>query len=495
MKIVDSEHMARIDAQAQSEYAMPAQILMENAGIKAYSVCRERFPSLKAGGPPMVCVAGSGNNGGDALVMARQAFLDGIDVQVLLVGETVSDTSRVNLNIARRLGIPSVSWRHDPAAARSALDGAGLIIDGMFGTGIRGPLRPEASELALAINRTKAHVVAIDLPSGIVDDYKRGSVAVVADLTICLGLPKRCLYLPEARLFCGDIHHLPIGFPPKLLSEADPWAELLVDGDIPTLLPKLHGDAFKSSRGRLAVYAGSSGTTGAPVLAASSAARSRCGLVYLFADDEIYHIVATQLVSVMVRRWKPDSEFDMSGYDAYLAGPGWGFEGRMRWLDALIKSGLPGIMDADALTLLAGIRPKPDLGGKVVLTPHPGEMARLTGMTISTIMEDPFSVARETSAAYNAVVVLKGHVTVVASPGGSCWVLDGVNPALGTGGSGDVLAGIIAGLLAGGVEVSVAARLGVLVHSRVARIVFQERGWFLAEDLVPAISKFFREVE
>jgi NAD(P)H-hydrate epimerase len=271
---------------------------------------------------------------------------------------------------------------------------------------------------------------------------------------------------------------------------------LLTDADIEAMVPDIPPDAHKSTRGRLAVFAGSRGTTGAAALSAVSAARSRCGLVYLFADEAAYAPLASQLASVMVKPWAPapgPAGFAFDTYDAFLAGPGWGFEDREPWLDGLISSSLPGVLDADALTMLAGGGPR-DLGGRIVLTPHPGEMARLFGKDVEAIIADPFTAAAETSAGFNAVVVLKGHVTVITEPGGSLWVVDGMNPALGTGGSGDVLAGIVSGLLAGSGDPAVSAKLGALVHSRVAAEARDRLGWFLAEDLISGISAAFGDV-
>lgn len=495
MKIVDSRTMADIDRRAQEEYGIPGGILMENAGIKAYRKCLDLYPELMTPDCRLVFAAGSGNNGGDGLVMARQAVCDGLRPVVVLSGDVRSDTAVANLEMARSLAIPVYSWETDRDIVEDAVDGAALIVDGLFGTGISGPLREAAAALVSRINNSAARVVSIDVPSGVGDGFEKGFPAVHADVTICLGLPKRCLYLPYARPLCGKLIHLPIGFPPALLSGADACAELVQTDELEDSVPEIPSCAHKSSRGKLAIFAGSRGTTGAPVLAAESAARSRCGLVSLFVEDEVFAPIASQLTSVMVKPWSHGDgteTFDYSKFDAFLAGPGWGFEGRLQWLMSMISSGVPGVLDADALTLLADADPVPDLGGRVILTPHPGEMARICKGTVNEVLADPFAVAAEVSKRLNAIVVLKGHVTAIASPDGRVAVNDGMNPALGTGGSGDVLSGIIAGILAGGLDAREAAILGVLVHVRIAAECFEENGWFLAEDLVPRISGAFR---
>jgi len=498
MKIVDSANMSRIDSLAQSEYGIPGGILMENAGIKAYGVCRELIEEFSDPHIPLLFVAGSGNNGGDALVMARQAFLDNLNVAVLLAGPVKSDAAAANLNIAQKLKIPVVSLCDEPEKARELLHSRPVVVDGLFGTGVSGPLRQGPAELVEEINSLNATVVSIDLPSGLGDEFRQDFPLVHADYTLCLGLPKRCLYLPHARKHCGRIVHIRIGFPAPLVGDPGIPGELLDYWEIERLIRPIPIDAHKGTRGRLAVFAGDIGTTGAPVLASESAARSRCGLVYLFAEQTAYLAVASKVVSVMAKRWNcsdDPSGFDTRMYDAYLAGPGWGFEGRLPWLEMLMRSGLKGVLDADALTLLSTRREAADLQGKAVLTPHPGEIARLLDTGIEDIQNDPVGAAQQAASMYNAITVLKGHVTTICDPAGKFRLFDGSNPVLGTGGSGDVLAGIIAGLLSGGYEATEAACLGVLVHAKAARMTYEERGWFLAEDIPPYISKVFAEYD
>lgn len=495
MKVVDSKAMSLIDSRATSEYGMPSSILMENAGIKAYAACRERFDEFGNPGEVITFIAGSGNNGGDAFVMARQAFLDGLNVAILLSGPPKSKSSAANLEIARKLHIRTVSIPDEPTEAQALLRKSSISVDGLYGTGISGSLRTDGADLVKLVNNEAKKVVSIDLPSGLGDEFENGFPLIRADTTLCLGLPKKSLYLPYARGHCGDIVHIPIGFPPQLLTDPSIPGELLEYADAKRISKAIPLDAHKGNRGKVAVFAGSVGTTGAPVLASESAARSRTGLVFLFVDPEAYVPVASKVVSVMARRWNLNEnpgEFELNAYDAYLAGPGWGFDGRLPWLTRLIESGMHGVLDADALTLLSRIQDPPDLAGKVVLTPHPGEMARLLDTTVEQVLRDPVRAAGQGASKYNATVVLKGHVTTISEPGGRYWIYDGCNPALGTGGSGDVLSGIIAGNLSAGYSVGESALLGVLIHAMAAEAAFAEHGWFLAEDLLPFISKVFK---
>ncbi len=491
MKVVGSGAMAAIDRRAQEEFGFPGIVLLENAGLKSYLLLKER---LWGGEPPeglAVFAVGKGNNGGDALVIARQCFLDGKrDLAVVCAAQA----DEVQTRMCERLGIPIHRW--DEGAAREAVGAAATLFDGITGTGIAGALREPAASLVAAINQAPGLKVAIDVPSGIGDSYRPGFPAVRADVTLTMGLPKLSLYLPHARPHCGDIWVVPIGFPPQLVEAEELPGEMLDWSAARRDLPDLPPDAYKNRRGTLAIFGGAAGTTGAAVLAASAAARSRAGLISLFVEPAIYPVVASRLTSVMAKPWNPLDPplgaIEPGGFSALLVGPGWGqSEDRLPWLGALLACGLPGVLDADGLNLLAShpeLAPG-GLGGRWILTPHPGEFARLSGVERTVLMEDPLPHVLALSRRLDAVVVLKSHVSFVAQPDGRYWILDGMNSALGTGGSGDLLAGIIAGFLATGARAAAAARAGVYVHHRVGRKAYDELGWFAAEELLPFIAR------
>jgi hydroxyethylthiazole kinase-like uncharacterized protein yjeF len=501
VKIVSSAAMTRIDSRSQAEFAIPSMILMEDAGVKAWAGLRRAvWDGLRPRGR-IVVAAGRGNNGGDAFVMARQAAVEGLHpLSVVLAGgrpEKDTDPGR-NLASCEALGIEIMDWPVQEDQVMSRLADAAWILDGISGTGLRGALRPPVADLVGVINRCRARKVALDVPSGVGDGFRPDHPAVRADVTLTLGLPKLCLYLPRARALCGRILVIPVGFPPSLVEDPSIPGEILPTRAWKKLAPVIPADAHKNSRGHLAVFAGSRGTTGAAVLCATAAARARVGLVTVYADAEAYPVVAPRLTSVMCRPWDPSrrgGDWDPSRYTALLAGPGWGLgEDRAAWLDSLLALSIPGVIDADALTLL-GARAsgrKVSLGGRWVLTPHPGEFSRLTGVTRDAVLDDPVGHALAASERLGAVVVLKGATTVVANTDGHYWIMDGANPALATGGSGDVLAGLIAGGIAGGLPPLDAARFGVSLHAHLGIIAARKRGWFLAEDLLPMISRVLR---
>ena len=339
MNLVTSREMGEIDRRTQEEFGIPALILMENAGQKALSA----FSKEWSGGtrPRLVFVAGKGNNGGDALVMARQAFIDGLGkIAVVPVSAELKGLAATHLDVVRRLGISVLPWDESRTEAEAAIRGADVVFDGVAGTGIKGGLRSPLSDIVEAINASTAFTVAVDVPSGVSDDFEPGSPLVLADFTLTMGLPKRCMYLPKARAACGSIRRIALGFPPALTECCELPGRLLEETDIGKLVPALSPDAYKHRRGVLAVFAGARGTSGAAVLAATAAARSSAGMVRLFADSQVYPVLASQCRSVMVAERERELP-SLEGHDALLVGPGWGRgEDRLNDLRALVESGV-----------------------------------------------------------------------------------------------------------------------------------------------------------
>ena len=478
--------MKEIDRISIEERGFGGLILMENAGIRILETAQS---STDFAGRSVVCAAGSGNNGGDALVIARQIF-SGLSnpVSIIIISEEGTPAYNFNLNLCRNLGIRIINA--DDRTAESELNTAGIIFDGLSGTGIKGGLREPAAGLAGLINSSNAFIISIDVPSGLGDAFENGFLSVKADLTLTVGLPKRCLYLPAARSRCGDIKNVGIGFPDDVKNncELEPdgrcW-RLICSDEIDRLMPVLQPGDYKNSRGHLAVFAGSPGTTGAASLCAEAAIRTGAGLVSLIADEDIYPILAAKHNAVMVKPRAADEKLpDLKFYNAIAAGPGWGRKNRGPLLMHLLKNGR-GVLDADGINELAatdGGGKRLDLGGRWVLTPHPGEFRRLFPDT--DCMKNPYEAAVNASETLNCVILLKGPVSYVAAPDGRCAVLDGVYPKLGTAGSGDLLCGLIGGYIACGMDIFDAAVLGASVHLRAGRRCGSCREWFSSEDLL-----------
>ena len=498
MKIVSSEFMSEIDSQASVKFGIPGVLLMENAGIKCWAYIRDHIKVNSLATENIVIVAGSGNNGGDALVIARQAWISGLrKVKIVLIKDKGNDMFSLHRKICENYGIPVLIFGRDDAAVISAITLSGLIIDGITGTGLRGALRGDATGLVHLINSSSAIRISIDIPSGLGEGFKPEYPAVKTDITLTIGLPKNILYYPGTRAFAGKIIVVSIGFPPSLLEDPVGAGELYTAEDLN--LPDIPDWAYKGTRGHTAVFAGSEGTVGAAVLSASAAGRAGTGLVTLFSDSNVYKTAASQLKSIMVRKLDYDGgSLILDGVTSLLAGPGWGRAGRGPLLEKLFDSGLPGVLDADGMYILSEledkIQKKPGyLEGRWVFTPHPGEFSRISDLDKEEFLISPLPYLREAAAKYGAVIVLKSHVTFIVNPYGDYSIVDGMNPAMGTGGSGDILAGIIAGFLAQGMQPYKSAVMGVILHQAVGRTCFEEKGWFLAEDLLPYISSTMKK--
>ncbi|MBI9105194.1 MAG: NAD(P)H-hydrate dehydratase [Spirochaetales bacterium] len=486
MTIASSCRMKEIDRRTIEEYGFSDIILMENAGIRILELGWKLTGFTK--NTQLVCLAGGGNNGGDALVIARQLYSQGYKrINIIKVSEKGSAAQKTHLNICRNLGIQIIDFPDGEAG--EVIQNAEIIFDGIAGTGISGALRNPLPELIELINSSRALRIAIDVPSGTGESFRAGFPAVKADYTLTVGLPLRCLYLPDVRPFCGEIYTVPIGFPEELKAEKQEpdgiECELITEDYIERLMPKLPGNSFKNRRGHLAVFGGSRGTIGAASLCAEAALRTSAGLVSLYSDADIYGIYASRHTSVMVKPLPEpeDLKNKMASWSAVAVGPGWGTEGREELLSVLLKEGR-GVLDADGINTLAFMpgRSTIDLGGRWILTPHPGEFRKL--FPDADIINRPYSEVVDAARLLNCVILLKGHVSYIADPAGRCAVLDGNYPKLGTAGSGDLLAGLIGGYAASGMEPFDAAVLGAALHLRGGRRCGAEHDWFSSEDLL-----------
>ncbi len=523
--LVTAQQMTEIDRRAQQEYSIPGLVLMENAGYRAWRLLEGRLAAEAAStrddrdAPPpnrrhldrdcrhlrrprataqrLLFVAGKGNNGGDALVMARHCAIEGFHLPTVLVTErSEREPGAGHRRACEALGVSVLDWQGERERAVEAIESADWIVDGVAGTGVSGRLSGAAAELVAAINQAAGRVAAVDCPSGVGDEFEPDFPAVRADLTITIGLPKRHLYYRHSRVLSGEIVVLPIGFPPALINAASrEW--LLADEDaLERLLPPMSRAAFKNRRGVVAVFAGAHGTSGAAVLCSRAAARCGVGMVRLYCDRSVYPVIAPRLESVMAVPCDPPSG-PAAGADAVAVGPGWGSGAeREPQLAALLAQPLPGVIDADGIEVLRRLLDSGrlrTLQGRWVLTPHPGELASLCGLQRSALPENPVPLLQNWSARLDAVIVLKGHVNYIAVPEGRMTIVDGMNPALGTGGSGDVLAGIITALLARGLNPAFAAEAGTVLHQVAGKRLFAERGLFLAEDMPERLSALTAE--
>lgn len=500
--LVSSARARELDREAVGRQSQDA--LMESAARAMVGALRERYPDLFApGGRPLLAVCGSGNNAGDALAVARMAAAAGKQGTLAVVPSGLGDAAARRLREARLAGVEILA--PDDPRLDEAFRGAGLVLDGLCGVGLRGRLRPPLDGLALRLASASCPVAAVDLPSGVRAWEGPGdepALPPAADCTLCVEPLKAELFYPGFRESAGTVIGMGGVFPGQAASEC----ALLEAGDLAALLPPLPANAHKGTRGALGVWGGSFSGIGAARLASKAGSAAGAGTVTLMVGDEWWPAAAS-LDAQIARRL---SDGPGRRLDAALAGPGWGDDDRTRAaLDGLWAGALPLVLDADALGQIGGRGPRPS-GAPLVLTPHAGEFARLASRSLDAYgdaagdaagdpagaaamaqraLYDTDSAALALARRFGAVVVLKNSVTWIACPDGSLAVWDGREPSLATGGSGDVLAGLIAGLLARGASAWDAARAGVIAHGLAGRYAARALGFYDASALVPEAAR------
>lgn len=507
MNIVTAARMREIDRQAIEEYGIPGVVLMENAGLRVVEAVRENCT-----GSEIVILAGRGNNGGDGFVAARHLFREkNVTVWTTAPPEEYRGDALVNYTIVQKLGIPCYDLRSDGAPARleRALANADLVVDALLGTGITRDVDSFYAGIIEMTNNSQAPILAVDLPSGICADTGRVlGTAVQADLTVTLGLPKRGLLLFPGAACTGRLEVADIGIPPALLDGAD--CSLLTATAARALLPARPYDAHKGTFGSVLLVAGSLGMSGAVALSARAALRGGCGLVFAATPRSVQPTVAAQVAEAItvplpenrLGRVQEDALYVLREKwrtcHAVAVGPGMTQdEEALPVLAGVLKEcPLPVVLDADALNLLA--RHTGLMDGRtapVILSPHPGEAARLLSCSIDEIQNDRLGAAREMTKRYKSTVVLKGAHTLVCDPCGRTTFNVTGNSGMATAGSGDVLTGLLAALLAQGLSAGDAARLGVYLHGLAGDLAARLSGEtsLVAGDLIDNISQAYLE--
>lgn len=485
MRVLTAEQMRDLDRQTIADVGVSGVVLMENAGRGAAFFLAAEYASLKA--QPLLIVCGKGNNGGDGYVMARHLLNWGWQVRtlVLSIRDQVTGDAGVNLQALIRQG-GEVAFAPDTPKVLAFLQQQRpvLVVDALFGTGLQSAVRGHYRQAIDWINSFSGPVVAVDIPSGV--DASTGRVlgcSVAADMTLTFAAPKLGHLLHPGAILRGRLEIIDIGIPPHLQPVSDDHFSWFQSEDARNLLPSRPLTAHKGTFGHLLLLAGSSGKSGAAVLAAEAGLRSGAGLVTLATPQSQQIIVASRLTEVMTAGL-PDVDGGLSlaaiqplidmlpGRQALAIGPGLGQAAETIELvrRLLVRIELPLVIDADGLNALAGdLAPLTRRSGPIaVLTPHPGEMARLCGLTVEEVEADRLELARKFSRQFQVVLVLKGAPTLVAAPDGTLSVNGSGNPLLASGGSGDVLTGLIGGFLAQGLDPVVAARLGVFLHGHAA---------------------------
>ena len=489
MKLVTAKEMKALDVQAQNDYAMPGILLMDNAAQAVAEAVHEALTALE--GERVVIFCGGGNNGGDGLGAARWLQSYGVSVRAFVVGaalDAVQGDAALELAMFTKAGgrVEALSTEDDWVLAELAASKADVLVDALLGTGFHGELEGDVLRACELLNKSEKYILAVDIPTGVNAD--NGAVceqAVRADHTVTMALVKTGLLLYPGREYCGDIELADISMPVKLVEEYKSDKYRLTDEIVRELLPLRKANAHKGDAGRVVICAGSPGYTGAAALASDAAVKAGAGLVSLYTPLSSRDVLAIKLTEVMVHGLlermpgilgggaASDVASSAEAADVLAIGPGLGTsESTQEAVRTILqKITTPVVIDADALTALAGhTEILAAMQAQKVLTPHPGEMARLTGLEIAEIEADRINVAKKYAAQWQAIVVLKGAPTVIGCPNGTVYVNSTGNSSLATGGSGDVLTGIIAGLAAQEISLQEAAICGVYLHGLAAEL-------------------------
>ena len=511
MKIITATEMVKIDRRTIDEFGVAGDTLMERAGNGVFDAVLRMLGDREG---DVLVFAGRGNNGGDALVVARLLETYGIrNLTVLLAKESeIQGDALLNLERLKETEAKVSVVGNAEQLRQISMGDSDVIVDGILGTGIKGAVKGFYAEVIQRINDSGKEVVAIDIPSGINGDTgSHEGPCIRADATVTMALPKEGLLRADALDCVGKLEVVDIGIPEEVIQEAPSQADLLTGKELSALIPRRKRISHKGDYGRVFVLAGSRGFTGAAAMVCSSAMRAGSGLVFLGIPASLNPILEVKLTETMTVPLEETSD----GTCAYSAkskvfeqlshctnaviGPGISTHPETAHLveDILREAKIPLLIDADGLNCLQGktefLRNYP---APVILTPHPGEMSRLTGLETKEILADPWKVAGEYAREWGAIVVLKGAETVVADADGSLYINVAGDAGMASGGMGDVLSGVIASLVGQGLEPIDAARLGTFVHGRAGEIGVERKGQLslIASDVIELLPFAFEEV-
>ena len=485
--------MREADRRTIEEIGIPSLVLMENAGRQVVAAMEATHSDLAEHQVAILC--GRGNNGGDGFVVARTLLQRGVDVSVFLLGQVadVRGDARTNLEILGRLGLTVVEIADSQVWELhfSEVSKCTLIVDAIFGTGLKSPVSGLIQSVIADVNESGIPVVSIDLPSGLsADSSDPIGDSIAASLTVTLGAPKLPLVLPSAETRAGDIVIADIGIPSGVIESVEgPRIDLLARAGMRDLISPRAADSHKGDYGRVLVVAGSRGKTGAAHLAAIGALRSGAGLVTVATPAGCQAVVAAMAPEYMTEGLnETENGLDSDAVERVLdlpadvlaIGPGLGqAPGTRDFIVSLVdRATVPLVIDADGLNAFVS---DPDrLAGRegrdVIITPHPGEMGRLVGMSPDEVQASRLEIARNFAVAHHVYVVLKGHRTIIATPDEKIFINPTGNPGMATGGTGDVLTGVLAAWIAQLLDAEAACKLAVYLHGMAGDLAEADEG-------------------
>ena len=507
MYLVTASEMQQMDRQTIDSFGVPGRVLMENAGLGATRVLSDQFDDIinkKVG-----IIAGPGNNGGDGFVIARYLAQKGSDVSVYLFAESarVKGDAAANLKLLFPLNVPVVEMPDEQSflAHKTQMLHKEIWVDALLGTGLKSDVKGYFKKIIEFINDLNKPVFSVDIPSGLNSDTGQVCGACIrAQATATFAFAKTGHILFPGSEHTGYLETIDIGIPDHIAKSIRPKQHLLTPERIRMAFKPRSPDAHKGTTGHVLVVAGSVGKTGAAAMTAMSAMRAGAGLVTLAIPESLNPVLETHVLEAMTYPL-PETENGMIGESSFnkimdllfgkkslAIGPGLGETAETKKLvhRIIMESPVPTVIDADGLNNIAG---NTELLKKskapLILTPHPGEMARLMGSTTSSVQKDRITCTREFAKKFNVHIVLKGVKTIIAHPKGDIFINPTGNPGMASGGMGDILTGIIAGLVAQGYPPETAAHTGVYLHGAAADMLAEKIGPFgyLSTEVMNAI--------
>lgn len=496
MKLITSGGMRNLEKICFDEFGIPSVILMENAAHGFFRVLKEECKSLCGKKTAVFC--GKGNNGGDGFAIARYLKNEGADVTVFLLfeEEKISGDALTNYEIIKKMGVKI----QKDCNFNENFD---IIVDAIFGTGFCGEVKEAEMNVICAINKSGARIFSVDIPSGgIADSGAIGGICVKAEQTITFGVAKAGLFLYPLKEYAGKVTVCDISIPKMLIDDYDTKTHLL-DRDILKLMPERKANTHKGSYGRVLAVCGSYGMTGACEMAATAAAKSGAGLVTAAVPENVFNILASKFTEVMTVALNDDADEAAKmllsmAKDVLLIGCGISRSefAKKLTLKLLAECDFPVVLDADGINAVNGnINVLKERTAPTVITPHIAEIARLLEISTEDVLKNRMSLCGEFSKNYGCILVLKSADTVIASPNGEIYVTDGGNSGLAKGGSGDVLAGLCASMLAQKLTPFQASLTAVYLHSRAGCYARDELGEYVMSptDIIKYLPKAFSE--
>jgi NAD(P)H-hydrate epimerase len=514
MILVTAKEMQEMDRRTIDGFGLPGMVLMENAGRGATQFLVEQFPDIAD--KRVGVIAGRGNNGGDGFVMARCLVQKGIRVRVYLLAAatSVQGDAAANLKLLQPLDVPVIEIPDEAAFShvKPEMDGMDMWVDAILGTGLKSDVKGYFKTIIDYLNGLGKPVFAVDIPSGLNSDSGQSCGACIrARATATFAFAKTGLLVYPGAAYTGSLQIVDIGIPPHIVAAVKPRQFLITESLIRSQLIPRPPDAHKGAAGHLLVVAGSTGKTGAAAMTAMSALRVGAGLVTLGVAASLNPVLESQLLEAMTVTL-PESGRGILGQAAFDAicqelpgkrclaiGPGLGQAADTKKLVCKIvrESEIPVVVDADGLNNLVGeLEILKHVRAPIMLTPHPGEMARLLETAASKVQQDRINCTRQLAVDYGVHVVLKGARTVVAHPDGSVFINPTGNAGMASGGMGDVLTGVIAGLVVQGLTPAAACQAGVYLHGASADSLLEDMGpyGYLAGDVMKTIPGAIKKV-